>query len=459
MAPIRMWEILRRAETGQFIEEKDFLMKHFIPTMRKVIKKYEIKYNPQIPVTSDDDLADRVWQAALEFFLEVGIYHQDTHRIIKFSEEEIKEALFATPPEYMVGEGADIRRFGSRKIEDSIPPFMLFSPDITYDEHDHLRACIAFLKEPLLDGLCAPILDQFMGRKIKSPTPSELGGATTHAMNLREAARLVGRPGVWFVAVGTAESDMAQIAVSDDMWGVRHTDGRLVGAITEFMTNSSMLNKATHYQMNGNIAGCLPGAIYGGYAGGAEGTAVLEVAYHLMGLMVYFAQFIQNFPFHLRYGSNTGREMLWITSIYSQAVARNTHLVQTSNGFANAGPGTEMLFYETAAHAIASTVCGANLWEIAPARNKIHNYGTPLECRFAAEVGHSVTKMNMTREKANEIVNKLLNKYEDNIPTAPEGKPFQQLYDMKELIPTQEYLNQYYKIKEDVAKMGIDFIY
>ena len=89
----------------------------------------------------------------------------------------------------------------------------------------------------------------------------------------------------------------------------------------------------------------------------------------------------------------------------------------------------------------------------------MHNYGTPLECRFAAEVGHSVTKMNMTREEANEIVNKLLNKYENDIPTAPEGKPFQKLYDMKELVPTQEYLDQYYKLKEDIAKMGIDFIY
>ena len=31
-----------------------------------------------------------------------------------------------------------------------------------------------------------------------------------------------------------------------------------------------------------------------------------------------------------------------------------SHLVQDSNAFANAGPGTEMLFYEGAAHAIAS---------------------------------------------------------------------------------------------------------
>jgi len=174
---------------------------------------------------------------------------------------------------------------------------------------------------------------------------------------------------------------------------------------------------------------------------------------------MHFCQFTQNFPFHMLYGSNTGREMLWIVSTFSQAVAKNTHLVMTSNGFANAGPGTDMLFYETAAHAIASAVSGNNIWDIAPARNKVHNHGTPLECRFAAEVAHAVTKMKMKREDANKMVNKLLLKYEKDIPTASIGKPFQELYDMKELIPIPEYLGQYNKIKEEVTKMGIDFIY
>lgn len=459
MASVRIWEFIKRAETGPYMEENDYLMKYFFPTMKKVIKKYDIKYEPSTPVPFDDDLIDRMWQAAVEFFLEVGVYHSDNCRVMKFAEEELNEALFAAPSEYYVGEGSDRRRFGARKIEDEIPPFMLFSPDITYDERDHLPVCIAFLKEPLLDGLCAPILEEFMGRKIKSGSPSELGGCVMHAMNMREAARLVGRPGVWFIAVGTAESDMSQIAVSNDMWGIRHTDGRLVAAITEFITNAQMLNKAVHYQMNGNISGCLNGPIFGGYAGGIVGTAIIQIAYHLMGLLVYGCQFSQNFPFHMLYGSNTGREMLWLVSTYSQAIAKNTHLVHTSNGFANAGPGTKMLYYETAAHAIASTVCGANLWEMAPARNKIHNYGTPLEARFAAEVGHSATRMRMTREEANEMVNKLLAKYEDNIPTAPEGNSFREVYDINELVPKKEYIDQYYKLKEEVRRMGIDFVF
>jgi hypothetical protein len=151
--------------------------------------------------------------------------------------------------------------------------------------------------------------------------------------------------------------------------------------------------------------------------------------------------------------------MLWVVSMYSQAVARNTHLVQDSNGFANAGPGTDMLFYETAAHSITSTVSGANLWEMAPARNKHHNHGTPLEARFAAEVGHAVARQGMTRAEANDIVNRLLERYEDRIADAPLGQTFQELYDVAKAVPKPEYLDRYYRAKEEIASLGVEFLY
>ncbi|MEW6375045.1 MAG: monomethylamine:corrinoid methyltransferase [Thermodesulfobacteriota bacterium] len=202
---------------------------------------------------------------------------------------------------------------------------------------------------------------------------------TEHAMSLREAARLVGRPGIFFVAVGTAESVGGQIAVSDPTWGIRETDGRLVGSITEFMTNDSMMNKAVHYQQYGSFAGSLTGAIYGGYGGGAEGTALFQTAYHLKGLMVHHCQFQQNFPFHLKYFSNTTRELLWVVSVYFHAVARNSR--------------------------------------------------------------------------------KLLEKYEDQIPKAPLGKEFQEVYDVGKALPKTEYMDQYKRIKDEIARMGVEFIY
>ena len=457
--PYRIWEIYERSETGPFMEEKDFINKRLIPRIQKVVKKYGIKYDPNNPVNSDDGVADRVWEAALEGFLEIGVYNKSTHRVIEFSEEEVKEAFLGLPGEYLFGAGKDARWFRARKVEDSRPPYMLFSPDITYDEKDHLKACIAYLNEPLLDGICAPILEDYFGRKIHSHSPTELGGSLMHAMNLREAARLAGRPGIHLVAVGTAEADSSQIHVSNEEYGIRTTDSRLVASITELETSDEMLNKGLHYQQYGCYSGNLAGAIYGGYAGGAEGTAVLQTMYHLMGTLLYSSHYEQNFPFHLRYGTNTGREMLWIVGVYSQAIARNTNIPQTSNGFANSGPGTEMLYYETAAHALTSTVSGANLWEMAPARNKYPNRGTPLEARLAAEVGYGAAMNGITRKEANKIVIKLLEKYEKKIPEAPLGKTFQELYDVEKARPTKEAMDQYKEIVKELKNLGVPFPY
>ena len=66
--PYRIWEILERANTGPHYDEDDFLPKIFTPKLQEVIKKYEIKYDPETPVPADDDLADSVWRAGWELY-------------------------------------------------------------------------------------------------------------------------------------------------------------------------------------------------------------------------------------------------------------------------------------------------------------------------------------------------------------------------------------------------------
>ncbi len=457
--PYRMWEILDRSRTGPFCEDEPFIMERFMPALRRVIDKYGVEYNAATPIPSDDDLADAAWQAGLEFFLDVGVLSVGTHRIITFDEDEVREALYLTPGEYVVGSGKDARRLKHREVEDPDPPFCIFSPDISCDEDLFSPMSIAYLKEPLADGFCAPILEESMGLRVKAKTPTELAGSIEHAMSLRQAAKLEGRPGIFLVAAGTAESDTGQISISNSDWGVRTTDSRLVGALSELKIDNALLNKVAHYQQFGCFTGSLTGPIYGGYAGRAEGTAILQVAYHLMGLLVHQAHYQMNFPFHIHYTSGTTRELLWVASVSHQAVARNSKLISVSNGFLNAGPATEMVLYEAAAHALASTVSGANLWEAAPARNKYKNRATPMEARLAAEVGHACAHMKLTREAANELLLQILAKYEDQIADAPLGSEFRECYDAARSIPTPEYLDLYARVRRDLAGMGLEFPY
>jgi len=457
--PYKMWEILERARTGPFCEDEAFTMQRFMPKMREVIKKHRIEYDPGTPIPSDDGLADAVWQAGVEFFLEVGVLSVDTHRIMTFDEAEVREALYLIPGDFLVGSGKDARHLRCRQVEDSNPPFVIFSPDISCDEELFLPMCVAYLKEPLADGFCAPILEESMGLKIKAKTPTELAGSIEHAMSLRQAAKLVGRPGIFLVAAGTAESDVGQISISNSDWGVRTTDSRLVGGLTELKVDNALLNKAAHYQQFGCFTGSLTGPIFGGYAGRAEGTAVLQVAYHLMGLLVHQAHYQMNFPFHIHYTSGTSRELLWVSSASHQAVARNSKIISVSNGFLNAGPATEMVLYEAAAHAMASTVSGANLWEAAPARNKHKNRATPLEARMAAEVGHAVANMNLSREEANALLLTILARYEDRIADAPLGSEFQECYDVRTSLPSREYLDLYARVRNELTALGLVFPY
>jgi len=455
----RHWEIIDRARTGKFMDEDDFLPKHFYPTLKKLIKKYEIKYDPKTPCPADDSMADRIWQAAWELFRDVGYYNTDSHRIIEVCDEEIKEALYIANDQYVVGGGKDARVMKHRSVEDPEPPFCIMSPDITVDEKYHQSMCMAYLKEPLLDGICGPILEETFGHQIESGGPTEISGCIQHIQNQKMAARLLGRPDTFMVAVGTAEHDSGQIAVSNSEWGVQKTDARLVGSLTEFKTADTLLNRSLHYAQYGCYTGNLTGAIYGGWCGGSEGTAITTVAYSLIGLLIHGAMFNQHFPFHLNYVSNTTRELLWPIAMAGQALSRNSKLLYTSNGFANAGPMTEMLFREVAVHAMVSTVTGWHLWEMASTKNKYRNRATPLEARLGCEVGHAVARQKMTREQANEIADRLLAKYEDHAADAPMGSEYHECYDVAKAVPTVEHLDMFRRVKDEIAQMGIDFPY
>ncbi|UCE12588.1 MAG: monomethylamine:corrinoid methyltransferase, partial [Candidatus Heimdallarchaeota archaeon] len=382
-----------------------------------------------------------------------------THRRILFAEEELKEALGNFPGKFTLGFGRDSREITSRQIEDSQRPFCLFSPDITCDEDLFVPMSMGYLQEPLADGVCAPILDEIEGMPIRSGYPSELKGSVAHAMMFREAARRVGRPGIFLKSVGTAESDAAQIAASNPEWGERLTDGRFVASVTELKVNNSLLNKMVHFHTYGCFVGALTGPIMGGYAGGPEGTAVVGVAYHLQGLVVNQAHFVNYFPFHLKHTCNTMCELLWVISTTYQALSRNSNLISMSNGFAAAGPCTPMVLREAAAHALVSVVSGANLWEIAVAKNKHKNYATPMEARMAAEVGCGAAKEKFSRGDANELTLTLLKKYEENIETAPLGKNFRECYDVRRVRPTPEYTDLYKRGKVELKDLGVPFIY
>jgi hypothetical protein len=63
----------------------------------------------------------------------------------------------------------------------------------------------------------------------------------------------------------------------------------------------------------------------------------------------------------------------------------------------------------------------------------------------------------MTRAEANELVKVLLPKYKDKLADPPLGKKFQECYDWGSIEPSQEYVELYGRIKDELTGYGIEF--
>ena len=140
-------------------------------------------------------------------------------------------------------------------------------------------------------------------------------------------------------------------------------------------------------------------------------------------------------------------------------MSRNSNLIFLNNLFANAGPGTEQLYWECANHAIALESSGGNPWGAATCRNKFTDMATPLESRFYHETNEASFKMRLSRAKAEEICQKIMEKYEKLIPIDNYGKHIQEVYDMDRLAPRQEYLDQYERMRDELSKLGVEYAY
>jgi methylamine--corrinoid protein Co-methyltransferase len=456
---IDFWDVVDRCDRGERMEEADYNL-FLWKKLSGIIDKYDIHFDPDHIVPNDDALADRAFEAGMELFLEVGFYCIDNERIVRFTRDEVEERLGTAPSSIVWGEGRDQRVEENRKVEDPRDPFCTFSAlGVPVPEPLLLKVSQAMAMEPLADNFCGPSLEStFRGIRLRSGHPVEVAATIWDVRTRRKAAQLAGRPGLaLYQIMSCGFTPAAIIASAREGFGALKRDGVLNGAIAELKVNFERMNQAAFLMESGHTIGGLYGPLMGGFAGGPEGTMINQIAHHFLGLFAFNAEFHCCFPIDIRETCNTTAPMLWLSSVYTQAIARNTHLINLCVTMAAGGPSTEVLFYEIPTHAMVATVSGGNLDMAGIARDKWPERTSTLEIRTGAEVGHIVARMGMTRNDINKLVKKLLPRYEKQIPDAPLGKKFSEIYDLERVIPTKEYLELYEKTRKQLRKLGLDY--
>ncbi|MBN1677340.1 MAG: monomethylamine:corrinoid methyltransferase [Candidatus Thermoplasmatota archaeon] len=453
---VQILDVMEKALNGKPMSETDYQLRLFAPKIQEKVREYRIKYDPEHPIPEDNALADDLFQAGLELLVDVGAFCTSSGRVISFTESEVMEAVKRAPSKLYFGEGRDRKAMVPRKVEDKTPPWCLLGAGggACSSDRSFLTLVEGYAEIPETNGITTPAITRVGGMRVRPASPLEVLAAMRNAVLAREACNRVGRQGIPIMnSLATAESDIAFAAALHPKFGMRQSDAYMICCMDPMKVDFARLNKvAVALSLGGHIGMCF-GPLLGGYSGGPEGTAVSNVAHHMMGLLAYQSSWLLPFTIHLKYVASSPRDMLWVISSMGQAISRNTHILSLNLNYTTAGPCTPMCLYETTAAVTAAVTAGLSIESVGVATNKHEDRTTPVEPRISAEVGHAVA--GMKRKDANELVKKLLAKYESKLDAPPLGKSLYECWDADARKPTKEYRGIIKRYKKEVAGMGL----
>ena len=453
---VQILDVMQKALEGKPVSETDYQLKMFAPKVQEKVKEHRIKYDPANPIPDDSSMMDELFEAGMELLIDVGAYCTTTGRVISYTESEVKESLRNAPSKLHFGEGKDRKHLVPRKVGDKTPPWCLLGAGggACSSDRSFLTLVEGYAEIPETNAITTPAITRVGGMRVRPASPLEVLAAMRNAVLAREACNRVGRQGIPIMnSLATAESDIALAAALHPKYGMRESDGYMICCMDPMKVDFARLNKATvALSLGGHIGMCF-GPLLGGYAGGPEGTAVSNVAHHMMGILTYQSSWLLPFTIHLRYVASSPRDMLWVISSMGQAISRNTHLLSLNLNYTTAGPCTPMVLYETSASVTAAVTAGLSIESLGVATNKHEDRTTPVEPRISAEVGHAVAGMKLA--DANELVKGLLKKYESKLSTPPLGKSLYECWDPETRKPTKEYTKVIKGFKADMGGMGV----
>jgi len=113
---ISLLEAQERCQKGPLMEDKAFDRK-FQLKLREVSAKLNLKLD-FAEVIPAPDIADAIFEAAIDFAADIGLYNVDTKRVLQFSRDEIIDTITTRKQKFTIGEGRDMVTVRARSFGD-----------------------------------------------------------------------------------------------------------------------------------------------------------------------------------------------------------------------------------------------------------------------------------------------------------------------------------------------------
>lgn len=449
-------EICQRGQTGEKVAKNDWDLDYVIDTVMELNDEYEFEWDKQVIIPQDEQLFQDMFEASKKLIQQIGMYNLSTQRVISFSEEEIEEGIKNMKTSLVMGEGKDAVTLVARGIEDEREPIIWAgNPGCPTPERLFYPIVQSVAKEPLIDLLTCGSLVDVDGYPVRNADVTEIFAVRRELQYLHQALKEVGREGMGLLAAESAVTEIGDLAATYER-ALRPCDSHLVATFNELMIDNGNLLRAASSFDYGMKNASLACSMVGGLGGDAPGATMVMIASILAANLICNADYHLCHPIHISDVATTARGCLWLQAVLCQTFATQAPAIIVCDLWPASGAMTKELLYEVAANTIVVTVCGGHLEGIGSANGNAP-HGTGLEIRLMAEISKAVVKQHMTREQANEIVLKLLDKYEYVFQKegGNMGVPFDEAYDMETITPLPAWQQMYDEVKAELIEMGV----
>ena len=226
-------EILDRASDSPKITKNEWDYEQIALTTRALVKKYGITWDKEVIIPDNPNLADAVFQAALELAEKAGICLFPSGSVLKFNKTELETALHEMPVSLEMGAGQDARTLHARRIMDDRPPIVWAgNPGVPTPEETFLPNVMSWMKEPIVDLVTCGSLTHVAGHEVKTGEASEILAARRELTLLREGLRRVGRPDMGMLAGQSSVTEIGDLSIAHPDY-LRPHDAHLVPLLNE----------------------------------------------------------------------------------------------------------------------------------------------------------------------------------------------------------------------------------
>ena len=190
------YEFYNRAKVGEKCTQDDWdLMK--IPMKAMELKqKYGLDFKGEF-VPTDKDMMGNLFKAGFDMLLECGIYCTDTHRIVKYTEDEIWNAINNVQKEFTLGTGRDAVRVSKREVGDKKKPIIQGGPTGSpISEEVFMPVHMSYALEKEVDTIVDGVMTSVRGKPPIPKSPYEVLAAKTETRLIKQACAMAGRPGM-----------------------------------------------------------------------------------------------------------------------------------------------------------------------------------------------------------------------------------------------------------------------